>query len=117
LDISVKEKIKKIAVEIYGAAEVSYSAFAEKKIRLYEKAGLGNLPICMAKTHLSLSHDPALKGRPCGFTLPVRDVRASVGAGFLYPLCGDMRTMPGLPSEPAGTKVDIDSEGKIVGLF
>lgn len=117
LDLPIKEKIKKIAQEIYGAGDVSYSALAEKKIKLYEKLGLGNMPICMAKTHLSLSHDPELKGRPIGYTLPVRDVRASVGAGFLYPLCGDMRTMPGLPSEPAGTKVDIDKAGKIVGLF
>jgi len=90
---------------------------ADEKIELYEKLGYGNLPLCMAKTHLSLSHDPKLKGRPTGFTLPIRDVRASVGAGFLYPLCGEMRTMPGLPSVPAGTKVDIDSEGKVVGLF
>ncbi len=117
LDMPIKEKIKTIATKIYGAANVSYAPLAEKKLRLYEKLGYGNLPICMAKTHLSLSHDPALKGRPTGYTLPVRDVRASVGAGFLYPLCGDMRTMPGLPSEPAGTKVDIDKDGKIVGLF
>lgn len=117
LDTPIKEKIKKIAVEIYGASDVAYSAEASKKIRLYEKLGLGNLPICMAKTHLSLSHDPEAKGRPIGFVLPVRDVRASAGAGFLYPLCGAMRTMPGLPSEPAGTKVDIDKEGKIIGLF
>jgi len=71
----------------------------------------------MAKTHLSLSHDPKLKGAPTGFTLPVTDIRASVGAGFLYPLCGEMRTMPGLPSIPAGTKVDLDTEGKVTGLF
>ena len=71
----------------------------------------------MAKTHLSFSHEPSWKGVPTGYTLPIRDVRASVGAGFLYPLCGEMRTMPGLPSVPAGTKVDIDKEGKVVGLF
>jgi formate--tetrahydrofolate ligase len=117
LDMPIKEKIKKIATEIYGAANVSYAAIAEKKIKLYEKLGFGNLPVCMAKTHLSLSHDPTIKGRPAGFTLPIRDVRASVGAGFLYPLCGEMRTMPGLPSEPAGNKVDIDKEGRVVGLF
>lgn len=117
LDIPIKEKIEKIAVEIYGASNVSYAPLAEKKIKLYEKLGFGKLPICMAKTHLSLSHDPTVKGRPTGYTLPIRDVRASVGAGFLYPLCGDMRTMPGLPSEPAGEKVDIDKDGKIVGLF
>ena len=71
----------------------------------------------MAKTHLSLSHDPKLKGRPTGFTLPIRDIRLAAGAGFLYPFCGEMRTMPGLPSEPAGTKVDIDEKGNVVGLF
>jgi formate--tetrahydrofolate ligase len=117
LDIPIKEKIKKIATAIYGASKVEYSPLANKKIELYEKLGYGNLPLCMAKTHLSLSHDPKLKGRPEGFTLPIRDVRASVGAGFLYPLCGEMRTMPGLPSVPAGSKVDIDSKGKVVGLF
>jgi len=117
LDMPVKKKIEKIAVEIYGASGVEYSPLANKKIAMYEKLGYGNLPLCMAKTHLSLSHDPKLKGRPSGFTLPVRDVRASVGAGFLYPLCGEMRTMPGLPTVPAGTKVDIDDKGRVVGLF
>ncbi|TLM98495.1 MAG: formate--tetrahydrofolate ligase, partial [Actinobacteria bacterium] len=75
------------------------------------------LPVCMAKTQLSLSHDPALKGRPMGWRLPIRDIRASVGAGFLYPLCGEMRTMPGLPKIAAGDSIDIDAEGRIVGLF
>jgi len=117
LDISIKEKIHRIAVEIYGAKDVSYSALAEKMIKLYTQAGFDKLPLCMAKTHLSLSHDPVLKGRPTGFTLPIRDIRASVGAGFLYPLCGEMRTMPGLPSVPAGTRVDIDKKGNVVGLF
>lgn len=117
LDISIKEKIEKIACEIYGAANVSYAPLAEQKIKMFTEQGYDKLPICMAKTHLSLSHDPKLKGRPTGFTLPVRDIRASVGAGFLYPLCGDMRTMPGLPSVPAGTKIDIDENGNVVGLF
>ncbi len=117
LDMPIKAKIEKIACEIYGAAKVEYSPIAEQKIKRYEKWGYGNLPICMAKTHLSLSHDPALKGRPTGFTLPIRDMRASIGAGFLYPLCGEMRTMPGLPSHPAGEVVDIDDEGKVLGLF
>jgi len=116
-DMSIKEKIETIATKIYGAGKVEYSPLAEKKIKLYTKWGFSNLPICMAKTHLSLSHDPALKGRPEGFTLPVRDIIVSAGAGFLYPLCGEMRTMPGLPSVPAGTKIDIDEEGKVVGLF
>ncbi|MBI4335672.1 MAG: formate--tetrahydrofolate ligase [Candidatus Omnitrophica bacterium] len=117
LEAPIKDKIKTIATKIYGARDVSYAPLAEKKIKIYEKLGFGKLPICMAKTHLSLSHDPELKGRPTNFTLPIRDVRASVGAGFLYPLCGAMRTMPALPSEPAGEKVDIDKEGKVVGLF
>ena len=116
-DMSIKEKIETIATKIYGTGRVEYAPLAEKKIKLYTKWGFSNLPICMAKTHLSLSHDPALKGRPEGFTLPIRDIIVSAGAGFLYPLCGEMRTMPGLPSVPAGTKIDIDEEGKVVGLF
>ena len=117
LDISIKEKIETIATKIYGADGVDYLPLAEEKIRLYTKLGYDNLPICMAKTHLSLSHEPNLKGRPRGFRVPIRDVMASIGAGFLYPLLGEMRTMPGLPAEPAGTRVDIDKDGKIVGLF
>jgi len=113
----IKKKIETIATKIYGAGKIEYYPLAEKKIKTYTKWGFGNLPICMAKTHLSLSHDPNLKGRPDGFTLPIRDVRISAGAGFIYPLCGEMRTMPGLPSHPAGEKVDIDNDGKIVGLF
>ncbi len=114
---SIRKKIKTIATKVYGADGVEYTRDARRKIRLFEKRGWGRLPICMAKTHLSLSHDPALKGYPRGYKLPVRDVRPSLGAGFLYPICGDMRTIPGLPSHPAGEKVDIDAEGKIVGLF
>jgi formate--tetrahydrofolate ligase len=117
LSASIKEKIETIATKIYGAADVEYSSTAEQQVELYTKYGLDNLPICMAKTHLSLSHDPTLKGRPEGFTLPVREIRPSAGAGFLYPLCGEMSTMPGLPTTPAGTKVDIDKDGDIVGLF
>jgi formate--tetrahydrofolate ligase len=117
LDLPIKEKIETIATKIYGADGVDYSPLAEKKIALYTKQGFDKLPMCMAKTHLSLSHDPSLKGRPTGFTVPIRDVRASVGAGFLYPLLGEMRTMPGLPKEPAGNKIDIDENGNIVGLF
>ncbi|MCM8807407.1 MAG: formate--tetrahydrofolate ligase [candidate division WOR-3 bacterium] len=117
LNWPIKKKIETIATKIYGAEKVEYSSLAEEKIKLYTKWGFENLPICMAKTHLSLSHDPNLKGAPKGFTLPIRDIRISAGAGFLYPLCGEMRTMPGLPSEPAGTKVDIDKDGKIIGLF
>ena len=116
-DLTIKKKIETIATKIYGAKDVKYEEAAEKSIELYTKLGYDKLPICMAKTHLSISHDPKLKGRPEGFTLPIRDVRASVGAGFLYPLCGTMRTMPGLPTHPAGEKVDIDKDGKTVGLF
>jgi formate--tetrahydrofolate ligase len=116
-EASIKEKIETIATKIYGADGVDYAPAAEAKIKQYTEFGFDKMPICMAKTHLSLSHDPAVKGRPTGYRLPVRDIRASVGAGFLYPLCGDMRTMPGLPSVPAGTKIDIDDEGKVVGLF
>ncbi|MEJ5197785.1 MAG: formate--tetrahydrofolate ligase [Anaerolineae bacterium] len=118
LEWSIKQKIEKIATEIYGAASVSYTPEAEAKIELYTRLGFDKLPICMAKTHLSLSHDPNLKGRPQGFVFPVRDIRASVGAGFLYPLCGEMRTMPGLPSRPVFFDVDVDLEtGRVVGLF
>ncbi len=117
LDKSIKEKIETIAREIYGADGVDYSSKAEKQIADYEESGFGDLPICMAKTHLSLSHDPKKKGVPTGFTLPVREVRASVGAGFVYPLCGEMSTMPGLPSEPAYEDVDIDEDGNVKGLF
>jgi len=114
---SIKQKIEAIAREIYNAAEVVYEPLAEKQIQSYEKNGFGNLPICMAKTHLSISHDANLKNAPSGYTLPVREVRASVGAGFIYPLLGEMRTMPGLGSQPAYMKVDVDEDGRVVGLF
>lgn len=117
LDIPIKEKIETIATKVYGADGVDYSPEAEEKIELYTKLGYDKLPICMAKTHLSLSHNPEWKGAPKGYRLPVRDIRASVGAGFLYPLCGEMRTMPGLPSKPAFLNVDIDEQGRVVGLF
>jgi formate--tetrahydrofolate ligase len=118
LDQPIKAKIACIATEIYGAGQVSYEALANTQIAQYEKAGFGNLPICMAKTHLSLTADPGQKGAPTGFTLPIREVRASVGAGFIYPIVGEMRTMPGLPSHPAAENVDVDlATGRIVGLF
>ena len=116
-DASIKEKIETIATEIYGAAAVDYSPAAEAKIALYTDMGLAKLPLCMAKTHLSFSHDPTLKGTPTGWTLPIRDVRAAAGAGFLYPLCGEMRTMPGLPAVPAFMNVDLTEDGKVKGLF
>ena len=117
LDWSIEKKIETIATKIYKAAKVEFSPLAKQQIATYEKSGFGKLPICMAKTHLSLSHDPAVKGAPTGFTLPVREVRASVGAGFIYPLCGEMRTMPGLPSVPAFMGIDLDEDGHVVGLF
>jgi methylenetetrahydrofolate dehydrogenase (NADP+)/methenyltetrahydrofolate cyclohydrolase/formyltetrahydrofolate synthetase/formate--tetrahydrofolate ligase len=117
LDWSIEKKIETIATEIYGAAKVELSSQANQQIATYEESGFGKLPLCTAKTHLSLSHDPALKGAPTGFTLPIREVRASVGAGFIYPLCGEMRTMPGLPSVPAFMGIDLDEHGDVVGLF
>jgi formyltetrahydrofolate synthetase len=118
LELTIKEKIETICKEIYGADGVDYLPEAEAKIELYTRLGFGNLPLCMAKTHLSLSHDPNLKGVPKGFRVPIRDIRASVGAGFLYPLLGEMRTMPGLPTRPVFYDVDLDLEtGRVVGLF
>ncbi len=117
LDRPIKDKIETIATRIYGADGVDYLPAAEQQIKKYTDLGYANLPVCMAKTHLSLSHDPALKGRPRGFRVPIRDVRASMGAGFLYPLLGEMRTMPGLPSEPNTWKIDLDDDGNVVGLF
>jgi formate--tetrahydrofolate ligase len=117
LDWPIKKKIETIATRMYGAARVTYEKEAEQAIERYTRLGFDKLPICMAKTHLSLTHDPAVKGAPSGYTFPVRDVRASVGAGFLYPLCGTMRTMPGLPTTPAGEKVDVGPDGRVVGLF
>ncbi|MBU1660776.1 MAG: formate--tetrahydrofolate ligase [Chloroflexi bacterium] len=115
---SIKDKIEIICKKIYGADGVEYSEEAEKKIDLYTRLGFDELPMCMAKTHLSLSHDATLKGRPTGFTVPIRDLRASVGAGFIYPLLGEMSTMPGLPTRPVYYDVDLDLEtGQVTGLF
>ncbi len=115
IDQPIKEKIETLAREVYGADGVDYSPEAEAKIKLYSDLGYDKMPICMAKTHLSLSHDPALKGVPRGYTFPIRDIRASAGAGFLYPLAGEVRTMPGLPSTPNFLNIDLE-DGKIVGL-
>ena len=118
LDLSIKEKIENIAKEIYGAGSVTYTELAEKQIQSYTENGFDKLPICMAKTHLSLSTDPTKKGAPKGFNVEVREVRASVGAGFIFPLLGTMSTMPGLPTRPVFYDVDLDLEtGKVVGLF
>jgi formate--tetrahydrofolate ligase len=113
---SLREKIETVATEVYGAARVEYSAQAAKQLDTYEQAGFGQLPVCIAKTHLSISSDPALKGAPTGWTLPVREVRASVGAGFIYPICGEIRTMPGLGTSPAAARIDLDAYGQIQGL-
>jgi methylenetetrahydrofolate dehydrogenase (NADP+) / methenyltetrahydrofolate cyclohydrolase / formyltetrahydrofolate synthetase len=118
LELSIKEKIEIICKEIYGADGVEYLPEAEAKIQLYTRLGFAGLPLNMAKTHLSLSHDPSLKGVPKGFIVPIRDIRASVGAGFLYPLLGTMRTMPGLPTRPVFYDVDLDLESeRVLGLF
>ncbi len=117
LEATIKEKIEAIATKVYGADGVTYLPDADKAIKAYTTQGYDKLPICMAKTHLSLSHMPELKGRPTGFTVSVRDVRLSAGAGFLYPLLGDMRTMPALGSTPSGEHMGIGPDGKIFGLF
>ena len=114
---SLKEKIEIVATTIYGAANVEYSELANEQLATYEANGFSHLPVCIAKTHLSISGDPKLKGAPTGHTLTVREVRASVGAGFVYPICGEMRTMPGLGANPAALHIDIGPDGRIVGLF
>jgi formate--tetrahydrofolate ligase len=116
-EASLTSKIEAIATQVYGADGVDLSAVAAKQLAQYEALGFGRLPICMAKSQYSLSHDAALKGRPSGFRLPIREVRLSAGAGFVTPLAGEMRTMPGLPSKPGGENIDLDPEGEIVGLF
>ena len=113
---SLRDKIHAVATKVYGADGVEYSAQAARQLDTYERAGFGHLPVCIAKTHLSISSDPSLKGAPTGWTLPVREVRASVGAGFVYPICGDVRTMPGLSAHPAAARIDLDPDGQIVGL-
>ena len=117
LDTSIKEKIETVVGKIYGGDGVDYSDLAEKQISRFTEHGYDKLPVCIAKTHLSLSHDPKLKGAPAGFRVPVHSIRASLGAGFLYPLLGKIFTMPGLPTRPAGENVDIDENGRTVGLF
>jgi formate--tetrahydrofolate ligase len=116
-EASLREKIESLAVRVYGAAGVDELPAAARALDQFERLGFGRLPICMAKTQYSISHDPSLLGRPSGFRIPVRDVRLSAGAGFVTPLLGEMRTMPGLPSKPAGESIDIDGDGNIVGLF
>lgn len=115
-NLPIKDKISRIVTMVYGGEGVEYSPLAERKIKQFAEQGWDRLPVCMAKSHLSLSHDDNLKGRPRGFKVPIRDIRASVGAGFLYPICGEMHLMPGMPDEPAGSRIDIDENGQVVGL-
>lgn len=112
----LREKIETVATKVYGAAGVDYLPAASRQIDSYERNGFGSLPVVIAKTHLSISSDPALRGAPTGWRMPVREARASVGAGFVYLICGDMRTMPGLSAHPAAESIDIDENGEIVGL-
>jgi formate--tetrahydrofolate ligase len=115
-DASLRDKIAAVATKVYGAKDVSYSPAALRRMETFERNGFGKLAVCIAKTHLSISSDASLKGAPTGWTLPVRDMRASVGAGFVYPICGDMQTMPGLGASPAANRIDIDDDGNISGL-
>ncbi len=117
LDATLKQKIETIATKVYGADGVDYEPLAEKQLALFEERGFGKLPICMAKTQYSLSHDPKLKGRPTGFRFVVRDARVAVGAGFVYPLAGAIMTMPGLGKVPGGARMDIDKDGNVVGML
>ncbi len=116
IEASLREKIETVATKVYGADGVEYYPPAAEQLDSFERNGFGKLCVCIAKTHLSISSDPKLKGAPTGWKLPVREVRASVGAGFVYPICGEMRTMPGLPSHPNAVRIDIDDKGDIVGL-
>jgi formyltetrahydrofolate synthetase len=116
-DASLRDRIEAIATRIYGADGVDYADAAERSLDAIDRLGYGRIPVCMAKTQSSLSHDPALKGRPRGYRLPIRDARLFAGAGFVTAYCGDMRTMPGLPAHPNGEGVDLDADGRIVGLF
>ncbi|MBB4935118.1 formate--tetrahydrofolate ligase [Lipingzhangella halophila] len=115
-NLSLREKVEAVARNVYGADGVEYSTTAEKQLESCERNGLGHLPVCIAKTHLSISADPQLRGAPTGWTLPVREVRASAGAGFVYLICGTMQTMPGLSATPAAFNIDIDEDGQVSGL-
>ena len=115
-DAPLREKIETIATRVYGADGVDYLPAAAARLDLFEANGFGDLPVCIAKTHLSISSDPTLRGAPTGWRLPVREARVSAGAGFIYAVCGDMRTMPGLSSHPAAERIDIDEHGDVVGL-
>ena len=116
-ELTLKQKIETLATKVYGADGVDYEEQAEKTLAQFEERGFGKLPICMAKTQYSLSHDATLKGRPTGYRFRVRDARVSVGAGFVYPLAGEIMTMPGLGKVPGGARIDIDDKGNVVGMF
>ncbi|HSL32766.1 MAG TPA: formate--tetrahydrofolate ligase, partial [Candidatus Limnocylindrales bacterium] len=116
-DAPLADKMLAIVTQVYGAAGMELLPPAKKALQLYEDLGFGHLPICMAKTQYSLSDDANLKGRPSGFTVTIRDIRLSAGAGFVTPMLGEMRMMPGLPSRPGGERIDLDADGNIVGLF
>ena len=115
-DMPLQDKIETVARNVYGADGVDYDPKAARQLRTYEQQGFGNLPVCIAKTHLSISSDPKLKGAPTGWRLPVREAKVSAGAGFVYLICGDIRTMPGLGSVPSAQHIDIDANGEVVGL-
>jgi formyltetrahydrofolate synthetase len=117
LEASAQDKVLALAQKVYGAADVSWSAEARRQLRYFESQGWGNLPVCMAKTHLSISHDPALRNRPQGYTFPINDIRASVGAGFLYALAGRIETLPGLPTRPRALDMDVTAEGEVIGIL
>jgi formate--tetrahydrofolate ligase len=115
-DLPITDKIETVARQVYGADGIDIAPAAQRSLDIYDRLGFGSFPVCIAKTHLSISSDPSLPGAPTGWRLPVREVRACAGAGFIYPICGDMRTMPGLGSAPAAERIDIDEAGQIVGL-
>ena len=117
LEATAQEKALALAQKIYGAAEVTWSTQATSQLRYFESQGWGNLPICMAKTHLSISHDPSRRNRPLGYTFPVNDLRASVGAGFLYALAGRIETLPGLPTRPRALEMDVAPDGEVIGIL
>ena len=117
MDVSIPDKISRIAKTLYGAKEVIYPQDVSEKVKLFRKLKIDNLPICMMKTQYSLSHDPKRKGRPRNFKLPISDVHLSAGAGYIGVVCGDMRTIPGLPKNPSGMSIDIDKNWQTAGLF
>ena len=117
LDAPLRDKIEAVATKVYGADGVDFSVVAAKDLARFEVLGYGAFPVVIAKTHLSISSDPALRGDPRGWRMPVREVRVAAGAGYVYAISGEMRTMPGLPKHPAAASIDLDPDGNVVGLF